>query len=104
MDKQVKWLLVTLAVCCLIVLISPEKLFGSQEEEKTYYKYFVDSAETELVREIYEPEEETCETMLRELMTGLSDKETAGKKISLLPAEVEIESYEVVDDVLQISL
>ncbi|MDY5021501.1 MAG: GerMN domain-containing protein [Blautia sp.] len=103
MEKQLKWLLVTLAACCLIVLVSPRKLFGSQEEEKTYYKYFVDSGESELIREIYEPEEETCETMLRELMTGLSEKETAGKGISLLPAEVNIESYEIVDDVLQIS-
>lgn len=103
MEKKVKWLLVALAACCSLILGSPRKLLGSQEEDKIYYKYYVNSGETELTREVYEPEEETCETMLRELMAGLSEKETVGKRISLLPTEVEIESYEIVDDVLRIS-
>ena len=103
MGRRVKWFLVLLAACCFMGMCDPDRLLAGQEEEKVYYKYYVNTAETELIREEYKPEEESCESMLRELMTGLSQKDNLGKKIGLLPAEVEISSYEIVEDTLQIS-
>lgn len=67
-----------------------------------YYLYYVNKDETKLEKESYHPEKETAEFMLKDLVTILNEQKTQGDKGSLLPKEVQINSYNLNEAVLEL--
>ncbi len=68
-----------------------------------YYYYEINSSETDLVQKKYTPQEENADFMIKDLMGRLNEKEASDTAIKLLPSEVQMTSYEILDNVLQIS-
>lgn len=77
-----------------------------REEKKIkdakYHVYYIDSTETELKQDIYEPENEEPQVMLTELMQLLKTKDAQDGSLPLLPAEVEVNTYTINDTTLTI--
>ena len=63
--------------------------------EENYYCYYLDGDATQLVSEIYVPDQPETEYMLKDLMQRLGSKTAIDHAISLLPQEVNINSYEL---------
>jgi germination protein M len=68
-----------------------------------YYYYEINSSETDLVQKKYTPKEENADFMIKDLMGRLNETESSDTAIKLLPSEVQMTSYEILDNVLQIS-
>lgn len=92
-----------IALCFTGCSIVVEEKTDNEEKTNEYSIYSLNSEETELVKSDYFPEEETADYMVRDLMQRLGDKSSDNKQISLLPAEVKINSYEIQGDVLIIT-
>lgn len=74
--------------------------------EDGYFFYYINEDETELVKEPYEPKEETTDAMLQELMQLLKnpdeDKSEENNEINLLPSKVKINSHTIGKGILTI--
>ena len=100
MKKFLSVLLLAVSVCMLAAGCSIEV-----EEENTpdkYSFYYLNTAETTLEREAYEPKEESADFMVRELMQSIGNRKVPEDGIALLPEEVILNSYDFQDDVLVI--
>lgn len=79
---------------------------SSREEEKIkeakYHVYYINSDETELKRDIYEPQDEDPQVMLTELMQFLKTEDAQDGNLPLLPADVEVNTYTINDTTLTI--
>lgn len=79
---------------------------ASREEKKIekakYHVYYINSEETGLKQEIYKPENEDPQVMLTELMQLLKAEGGEDGSQSLLPAEVEVNTYTIHDKTLTI--
>lgn len=76
---------------------------GNHAAAHQYYYYEINSSETDLVQKKYTPREENADFMIQDLMARLNEKEASDTAIKLLPSEVQMTSYEILDSVLQIS-
>lgn len=74
----------------------------SKEEDSNYNFYYLNTNETVLKSEAYEPKEETKEYMVKALLQKLGKRETPEDGISLLPENVSVSSYDLQDDLLVI--
>ena len=101
MRKISKVLLLAMAVCVFLAGCSIDTI-RSKEEDSKYSFYYLNTSETALKSEAYEPEEETKEYMVKDLLQKLGKKETFENGVSLLPETVSINSYDVQDDLLVI--
>lgn len=75
----------------------------NQAAAHQYYYYEINSSETDLVQKKYTPREENADFMIKDLMGRLNETEASDTAIKLLPSEVQMTSYEILDNVLQIS-
>ena len=82
-------LLLALLVCTLFAGCSIETI-QSKEEESKYNFYYLNTNETRLKSEPYEPEEEKKEYMIKALIQKLGSREIPEDGISLLPEKVSI--------------
>ena len=92
-------LLLALLVCTLFAGCSIETI-QSKEEESKYNSYYLNTNETRLKSEPYEPEEEKKEYMVKALIQKLGSREIPEDGISLLPEKVSISSYDLQDKLL----
>ena len=69
-------------------------------EEAKYHLYYISSDETELVEDIYEPKEETPQTMMKELMQFLKADEASDGHLPLLPADVKVTTHAITEGTL----
>lgn len=92
------------AVLVMCALIAGCEIEVEEQEQTTgdsgYYLYYLAATEDGLVKENYSPGEETSEFMLADLMQRLGKKEGSAKGLSLLSAEVSINSYDRREDLL----
>lgn len=101
-----KILCLTLVLCLLCAPLTGCEIEVETEEERQeteesgYQLFYLAASEDGLVRESYVPEEDTSEFMLADLMQRLGRKEGTRKGVSLLPAEVSINSYDRQDSLL----
>lgn len=101
--KKTFWLLLlAVFVCVFAGGCSIEEREEPQEEQKSFYFYYLNTGETTLKSEVYEPQEETTEFMVRDLMQKLSSKEAPEDGIALLPEDVSLDSYDLQEDLLVI--
>lgn len=104
MAKKISLFLAALLVACLCGQSRQVALAaGENADSAQYYYYEINSSETDIVQKPYEPEEATAEFMIPDLMARFNNKEATGTAIQLLPSEVQINSYEILDNVLQIN-
>ena len=94
-------LLLALLVCTLFAGCSIETIQSKQEDSK-YNFYYLNTNETALKSETYEPKEETKEYMVKELIQMLGSTDVPEDGIGLLPENVSVSSYDLQDDVLVI--
>lgn len=92
-------LLALLMVCTLFTGCSIETIQSKQEESK-YNFYYLNTSETVLKSEPYEPKEETKEYMVKALLQKLGNRETPEGGVSLLPEDVSVNSYDLQEDLL----
>ena len=72
------------------------------ESGNSYFFYSINKGETKLVQEKYEPEDESTQAMVKELVTVLNDRESGKENQALFPEDVEITSFEIEDSTLQL--
>ncbi|MBQ8305114.1 MAG: GerMN domain-containing protein [Blautia sp.] len=92
-------------LCLLAVLLLPVIPAGADDElddAPAYYTYSLDSTETKLEREAYEPEQETAEYMIPALVDRLNDPKNPSSGHRLLTEDISIRSYEIDKDVVKI--
>lgn len=94
-------LLLTLLICTLFAGCSIETI-QSKEEDSKYNFYYLNTSETLLKREPYEPKEETKEYMVKDLLQELGSAKIPENGISLLPENVSVNSYDLQEDLLVI--
>ena len=70
------------------------------EEDSKYNFYYLNTNETALKSEPYEPKEETKEYMVKALLQKLGNGEVPEDGISLLPENVSVSSYDLQDNLL----
>lgn len=103
MKKNLKLLLLAALVCSILAGCSIEKKNTLETDpEGKYQLYYLNEGETALKDEAYSPEEETTEFLVKDLMQRLGKKEAPDGEVSLLPANVSINSYDVQEDLLVI--
>lgn len=100
MKKFLSVLLLAVSVCMLAAGCSIE--VEEQQTPDKYSFYYLNAAETTLEREAYEPNEESADFMVRELMQSIGNRKVPEDGIALLPEEVILNSYDFQDDVLVI--
>lgn len=103
MKKMIKPGVMVLVVAILLIIWGSGIYAKMDEQDKNSYRYYyVNGDETQLLPEAYDPEEETAEYMLQELITRLNDEQRLSDKASLLPEGVHIDSYEIRDTLLHL--
>lgn len=101
--KKLIWMILSAVLSC--ILLTGCKVEGQEEKKETgnsYYFYYINKDATGLEKEKYEPKEESADFMLKDLMQRLNKKAMEGERINLLPEEVEMTSYNIVESVLAI--
>lgn len=94
--KKVLWmLLLAVFTCAFLAGCSIEEREEPQMEQENYNFYYMNTGETSLKKEIYEPQEETTDFMLKDLMQRLSSKDAPEDGIALLPEAVSVNSYDL---------
>ena len=94
MKRISKVLLLALMVCTLFAGCSIETIQSKKEDSK-YNFYYLNTNETALKSEPYEPKEETTEFMVKDLLQKVPED-----GISLLPENVSVSSYDLQDNLL----
>ena len=75
---------------------------SGNETGKEYYVYCLDSTDSVLERAGFIPADESREKLLPELMQRLNSHDDMNGYHRLLPENIEIISYEILDDILQV--
>lgn len=60
-----------------------------------YSIYYLNADETELIKKAYEPEKETRDTMIPEMLQMLKEQKAEGDSLALLPEGVYITTYDI---------
>lgn len=102
MKKLVCMILSAVLSCILLTGCKVEVQEEQKETGKNYYFYYINKDSTGLEKEKYKPQEESAEFMLKDLMQRLNNKAMEGERINLLPEEVEMTSYNIVESALVI--
>lgn len=105
MKKKISMLfgvLFILLSCMLLGGCSIEVSETEKQNKNKYVYYYLNSDETELLEAEYYPSEETDEFMVKDLMQRMGNKAKEGEEITLLPKEVSINSYDLLNGLLVI--
>lgn len=100
MKKIIMRILSAALVCTLLAGCSIEVQEEKNNSGQEYSIYYLNIDATGLETRKYEPEQETTDFMLQDLMQRLNNKAADGTRIELLPEEVEMTSYTVTDSTL----
>lgn len=93
-------ILTALLMCIGLAGCSIEVEERENSEGPAFYYYSLSDDETELVREVYEPSEQTFEVMVQELLQFYERRNPEGRNSNLLPEEVAVNSFDLKDSVL----
>lgn len=75
---------------------------GQEEEESKYHVYYVDLEETQLEETPYEPEDESTEAMVKELLGNAIDIPTEDRMMQLIPDKVTVNTFDLTNGVLTV--
>lgn len=67
-----------------------------------YYLYYVNKDETKVVKERYQPEQESAEFMLQDFTGILNAQEGSGDNLALLPSGVQLVTYRLNESLLEL--
>lgn len=95
MKKYLWTLLLAVFACVFLGGCSIEEKEEIQTEQENYNFYYLNTGETTLKKMVYEPQEESTEFMMKDLMQRLSGRETPEDGIALLPEAVSVNSYDL---------
>lgn len=96
--KRFSGVLLLFLLACLLGGCQVEVQEVQSEGVTGYYFYYLNTDETELVRETYTPESEAAQSMIQELMQSLSSPDTGEGQTAILPSEVAVNNYELGED------
>lgn len=102
MKKLVSMILSGVLACILLSGCTVENREDVKDTVNRYFFYYINKDATELLKEPYRPETESADFMLKDLMQRLNNKAMEGERINLLPEEVEMTSYNIVESTLVI--
>ena len=88
------------AVCSQAVRWKPGGESGSGSNQ--YYLYYVNKDETKVVKERYQPEQESAEFMLQDFTGILNAQEGSGDNLALLPSGVQLVTYRLNESLLEL--
>ena len=103
MKKLFSAVLALVLACSLLTGCTVE----TQEEKvdsgsNQYYLYYVNKDETKVVKERYQPEQESAEFMLQDFTGILNAQEGSGDKLALLPSGVQLVTYRLNESLLEL--
>lgn len=94
--KKILWLfLMAVLFCFFIGGCSVEEREDPLAGQDNYNFYYLNSSETTLKKQVYVPQEETTDFMLKDLMQRLSSRENPEDGLPLLTETVSINSYDL---------
>ena len=103
MKKLFSAVLALVLACSLLTGCTVE----TQEEKvdsvrNQYYLYYVNKDETKVVKERYQPEQESAEFMLQDFTGILNAQEGSGDNLALLPSGVQLVTYRLNESLLDL--
>lgn len=103
MKKLFSAVLALVLACSLLTGCTVE----TQEEKvdsgsNQYYLYYVNKDETKVVKERYQPEQESAEFMLQDFTGILDAQEGSGDNLALLPSGVQLVTYRLNESLLEL--
>lgn len=103
MKKLFSAVLALVLACSLLTGCTVE----TQEEKvdsgsNQYYLYYVNKDETKVVKERYQPEQESAEFMLQDFIGILNAQEGSGDNLALLPSGVQLVTYRLNESLLEL--
>lgn len=103
MKKLFSAVLALVLACSLLTGCTVE----TQEEKvdsgsNQYYLYYVNKDETKVVKERYQPEQESTEFMLQDFTGILNAQEGSGDNLALLPSGVQLVTYRLNESLLEL--
>ena len=103
MKRFLSTVLAMVLACSLLTGCTVE----TQEEKvdsgsNQYYLYYVNKDETKVVKERYQPEQESAEFMLQDFTGILNAQEGSGDNLALLPAGVQLVTYRLNESLLEL--
>ena len=103
MKKLFSAVLALVLACSLLTGCTVE----TQEEKvdsgsSQYYLYYVNKDETKVVKERYQPEQESAEFMLQDFTGILNAQEGSGDNLALLPSGVQLVTYRLNESLLEL--
>ena len=103
MKKLFSAVLALVLACSLLTGCTVE----TQEEKvdsgsNQYYLYYVNKDETMVVKERYQPEQESAEFMLQDFTGILNAQEGSGDNLALLPSGVQLVTYRLNESLLEL--
>ena len=103
MKKLFSAVLALVLACSLLTGCTVE----TQEEKvdsgsNQYYLYYVNKDETKVVKERYQPEQESAEFMLQDFTGILNAQEGSGDNLALLPSGVQLVTYRLNESLLEL--
>lgn len=103
MKKLFSAVLALVLACSLLTGCTVE----TQEEKvdsgsNQYYLYYVNKDETKVVKERYQPEQESAEFMLQDFTGILNAEEGSGDNLALLPSGVQLVTYRLNESLLEL--
>lgn len=103
MKKLFSVVLALVLACSLLTGCTVE----TQEEKvdsgsNQYYLYYVNKDETKVVKERYQPEQESAEFMLQDFTGILNAQEGSGDNLALLPSGVQLVTYRLNESLLEL--
>lgn len=103
MKKLFSAVLALVLACSLLTGCTVE----TQEEKvdsgsNQYYLYYVNKDETKVIKERYQPEQESAEFMLQDFTGILNAQEGSGDNLALLPSGVQLVTYRLNESLLEL--
>lgn len=103
MKKLFSAVLALVLACSLLTGCTVE----TQEEKvdsgsNQYYLYYVNKDETKVVKERYQPEQESAEFMLQDFTGILNAQEGSGDNLALLPSGVQLVTYRLNESLVEL--
>lgn len=103
MRKGLSAVLAVILICSLLTGCTIETQEGNSDSvSNQYYLYYISSDETKVVKERYQPEQESAEFMLQDFMGILNKQEGNGVNQPLLPAGVQLVTYRLNESLLEL--
>ena len=103
MKKILKMLLLAALICVFPAGCTIEDRGETQtEQEETYSYFYLNTGETSLMQQVYQPQEETLDFMMPDLMMRLTAGEAPEDGTSLLAETVSVNSYDLQESLLVI--